>query len=137
VDTLLLRVPARTVLLSNERGISSESLVVDGTYWDFREFSMIGDLKLDHAFTDLLRNDKNQTEVCLADPPSGQSVRLWVDAAYTHLMVFTGDTLASGARRGLAVEPMTCPPNAFRTGEGVVRLEPGQTVTSRWGIRPG
>jgi hypothetical protein len=40
-------------------------------------------------------------------------------------------------RRSLAVEPMTCPPNAFRTGEGVVELDPGESVTGRWGIAPG
>jgi aldose 1-epimerase len=52
-------------------------------------------------------------------------------------MVFSGDTLpAPERRRGLAVEPMTCPPNAFRTGEGVIRLDPGESFTSRWGLAP-
>jgi aldose 1-epimerase len=32
---------------------------------------------------------------------------------------------------------MTCPPNAFQTGEGVIRLEPGETLTTRWGARLG
>ena len=59
-----------------------------------------------------------------------------MDATYDHLMVFTGDTLARGrTAAGLAVEPMTCPPNAFRTGEDVVRLEPGTSVTTTWGLR--
>ena len=51
-------------------------------------------------------------------------------------MVFTGDTLpAEHRRRGIAIEPMTCPPNAFRTGEDVIRLEPGASVTTTWGLR--
>jgi aldose 1-epimerase len=33
------------------------------------------------------------------------------------------------------VEPMTCPPNAFRTGEGVLVLEPGDSTTAEWGIQ--
>ena len=37
-------------------------------------------------------------------------------------------------RRSLAVEPMTCPPNAFRTGEDLLRLEPGETFAGAWGI---
>ena len=41
------------------------------------------------------------------------------------------------SRRSLAVEPMTCPPNAFRSGEDLVQLEPGQSFTSSWGIDPG
>jgi aldose 1-epimerase len=52
-------------------------------------------------------------------------------------MLFTGDTLAPNQRRrGLAIEPMTCPPNALQSGEGVVRLAPGNTFTARWGIEP-
>jgi aldose 1-epimerase len=51
-------------------------------------------------------------------------------------MLFTGDPLPDINRRALAVEPMTCPPNAFRTGRDLIRLEPGQSLTSTWGIRP-
>jgi aldose 1-epimerase len=36
-----------------------------------------------------------------------------MDEAYAFVRVFTGDTLAPGRRRrGLAVEPMTCAPDA-------------------------
>jgi aldose 1-epimerase len=52
------------------------------------------------------------------------------------VMLFTGDPLPDVNRRALAVEPMTRPPNAFRTGEAVVRLEPGQSFTSACGIAP-
>jgi aldose 1-epimerase len=51
-------------------------------------------------------------------------------------MLFTGDPLPDVNRRALAVEPMTCPPNAFRTGRDLIRLEPGQSFTSAWGIGP-
>ena len=62
---------------------------------------------------------------------------LWVDEAYPYLMLFTGDPLPDVDRRSLAVEPMTCPPNAFRTGEALIRLEPGRSFTSTWGIDVG
>ena len=51
-------------------------------------------------------------------------------------MLFTGDPLPDVDRRSLAVEPMTCPPNAFRSGEALIRLEPGGSFTSTWGITP-
>jgi aldose 1-epimerase len=51
-------------------------------------------------------------------------------------MVFTGDPLPDVARRSVAVEPMTCAPNAFRSRESLIRLEPGQAHTGSWGIRP-
>ena len=59
---------------------------------------------------------------------------LWVDERYRWVMLFTGDPLPDVARRSLAVEPMTCPPNAFQTGEDVIVLEPGGSISSRWGI---
>jgi galactose mutarotase-like enzyme len=31
---------------------------------------------------------------------------------------------------------MTAPPNAFRSGERLRVLEPGETVTTTWGIEP-
>jgi aldose 1-epimerase len=31
---------------------------------------------------------------------------------------------------------MTCPPDAFRSGDGLIVLAPGQTVTTTWGIGP-
>ena len=52
------------------------------------------------------------------------------------MMVFTGDGLPDVARRSVAVEPMTCAPNAFRTGDGLIRLEPGQSHSGSWGIAP-
>ena len=50
-------------------------------------------------------------------------------------MVFTGD-IPSVQRRALAVEPMTCPPNAFRSGEALVVLEPGESHVAAWGLSP-
>ncbi|MDQ1722318.1 MAG: aldose 1-epimerase, partial [Pseudonocardiales bacterium] len=37
-------------------------------------------------------------------------------------------------RNGLAIEPMSCPANAFNSGEGLIRLEPGADWTGDWGI---
>jgi len=61
------------------------------------------------------------------------AVTVWADASWPWLQVFTGD-LPDVARRGLAVEPMTCPPQALRTGQDVIRLEPGETFSGEWGI---
>jgi aldose 1-epimerase len=60
-------------------------------------------------------------------------VTVWTDGAWPWLQVFTGD-LPDIRRRGLAVEPMTCPPQAFHTGEGIIRLEPSESWSGEWGI---
>jgi aldose 1-epimerase len=91
---------------------------------------------LDHAFTDLERDQDGLARVELRDPDRGMQVSLWVDQSYPYLMIFSGDSLLNFNRRSLAVEPMTCPPNAFRSGEDLVRLEPGASLTSTWGITP-
>jgi aldose 1-epimerase len=135
VDSATLRAPGRTVLLSDERGIPVGSEPVEGTEYDFREPRQIGETKLDNAFTDLERDSDGLARVSLRRSDGG-AVTLWVDEAYGYLMLFTGD-LSDVDRRSLAVEPMTCPPNAFRTGEALVRLDPGESFTSTWGLAIG
>jgi aldose 1-epimerase len=135
VDAVILRVPGRTVLHSNERGLPVDAVPVQGTEYDFRRPRPIGSTKLDHAFTDLKRDQDGRARVELAGRP-GMGLTLWVDEAYGYLMLFSGDPLPDVDRRSLAVEPMTCPPNAFRTGEALARLEPGSSFTSAWGITP-
>ena len=134
IDHLILRVPARAILRSDERGIPVGKEAVEGTEYDFRQPRPIGGIALDHAFTDLERDANGVARVELQDPDQGTRVSLWVDNNYSYLMVFSGDPLPDVHRRSLAVEPMTCPPNAFRTGVGLIRLEPGSKVASTWGI---
>jgi aldose 1-epimerase len=136
VDGLRLEVPAEVVLLSDERGLPTSSESVAGTDYDFRAGRAIGGTVLDNGFAGLERDDDGRARVRLDDPDSGDGVTLWVDESYPYLMVFTGDPLPDVARRSLAVEPMTCPPNAFRTGDSLIRLKPGETTASTWGIEP-
>jgi aldose 1-epimerase len=137
VDSAILLAPGRTVLEVDERGLPVGSRPVDGTEHDFRRPREIGATKLDHAFTDLVRGEDGLARVELRDPASRAGLTLWVDESYRYLQLFTGDPLPDVSRRSLAIEPMTCPPNAFRTGEDLIRLEPGASVTSAWGIVPG
>jgi aldose 1-epimerase len=131
IDDVVLRVPARTVLRSDDRGLPVGAVSVDGTDHDFRVARPIGATKLDHCFTELERDEAGRAHVELG---AGEArLALWLDRAYPYVMVFTGD-LPGVNRGGLAVEPMTCPPNAFRSGESLVTLEPGESHTAAWGI---
>jgi aldose 1-epimerase len=136
VDALTLRAPARVVLVSDQGGhpIGAES--VEGTEFDFREPRPIGSTVLDHCFGDLERDDDGLARVALRDTTRGSGVTLWLDESYRYFMLYTGDPRPDVARRSLAVEPMTCPPNAFRTGDDVLVLEPGASTESEWGIAP-
>jgi aldose 1-epimerase len=135
IDRLILRIPARTVLRSDERGLPTRTEAVEDTDYDFRKPRQIGSTTLDHAFTDLERDEDGLARVKLRDPDRGTQICLWVDESYHYLMLFSGDPLPEIRRRSLAIEPMTCPPNAFRTVEAVVGLEPGSSFTCTWGHR--
>ncbi|TIC80425.1 aldose epimerase [Nocardioides sp. GY 10113] len=100
---------------------------------DFREPRPIGDTVLDHAFTDLERDDAGVATTTLTGA-DGRGVALWVDHRHPWLQVFTADGTPKD-RRCLAVEPMTSPPDAFNSGEDLVRIEPGATFAAAWGIR--
>lgn len=136
IDALVLSAPARTVLQSDERGLPRTRAPVDGTEYDFQRARPIGTTVLDHCFTDLERGDDGRARIQLEDPVAERRVTIWLDEHYPFVMLFTGDPLPDVARRALAVEPMTCPPNAFRTGEHRIDLEPAATVTGTWGITP-
>ena len=135
VDALRLQVPAQTVVFSDERGLPERSAPVEGSDYDFRAGRTIGATVLDNAYTELERDTDGRANVLL-DSAEDSGLTLWVDESYPYLMVFTGDPLPDVARRSIAVEPMTCPPNAFRTGESLIRLEPGESTASTWGIEP-
>jgi aldose 1-epimerase len=135
IDDVALHVPAQTVLQMDERGLPVGSQPVEGTEYDFRAPRPIGATKLDNAFTGLERGDDGLARVTLT-APAGDRVTLWMDERHSHVMVYSGDTRPDVNRRSLAVEPMTCPPNAFRTGDDLVRLEPGASWTGAWGLQP-
>lgn len=137
VDRCRLTVPAATTYVFDERGLPRSRRSVDGTDLDFRRSRLVGGARLDAAFTDLERGPDGRARVVL-EWPDGDPVTVWVDGNFTHLMVFSGDTLSDGSRRrqGLAVEPMTCAPDMLRNGDGLRSLEPGETFEALWGISP-
>jgi aldose 1-epimerase len=139
VDSAVLTLPADRRLVLDDRGLpTGEDRPVEGTECDFRGGRAVGPTKLDTAFTGLARDADGLAWVSLSDPGSDRTVSVWVDDRFGYLMVYSGDTLSDPGRRrtALAIEPMTCPPDALRSGRQLVVLEPGQEWQGSWGIRP-
>ncbi len=136
IDDCTLQLDAATrIRTDDERQLPIGQEAVDGGPFDFRTGRSLGDLHLDSAFTDLGRDGDGRAWARLG-APDGHTAQLWVDRNYPIIEIYTGDTLAPHRqRRGLGCEPMTCPPNAFATGAGVIRLEPAESVTTQWGAR--
>jgi aldose 1-epimerase len=138
VDGCELTLPAESWLPMDDRGIPAGSPEpVEGTSYDFRRARAIGATVLDHALTGLNRDGDGRAWAYLAaDGRSGPRVGLWAGEGYRWLQVFTGDPLGPDRRRkAVAIEPMTCPPNAFVTADDLLVLEPGEKVAHSWGVQ--
>ncbi len=134
-DDVTLTVPAGTRLLVDDRGNPVGREDVAGTEYDFRSPRRIGEQVLDTAFTDLLADEDGWVRVRL-DDADGSGVELRAGSTTRWLQAFTGDTLAAPRRRtAVAVEPMSCPPGAFASGDDLVTLDPGDEHLLAWGLR--
>jgi aldose 1-epimerase len=135
VDSLTLQAPGRAYLEADERGIPTAVHAVAGTPLDYTSARPLRDARLDTGYTDLIRDEDGRARVNISTSSGTRRAALWMDRNYDYVMLFTGDTLAEAARRrGLAVEPMTCAPNAFVSGDGLVELAPGAIHRASWGV---
>ena len=137
VDDVSVLIPAAQYLKVDDRLLPVHIADVDGGSSDFRTAQQIGQRVLDTAFTGLARLTGGNWEVVLAN--GGRSTRMWGDESCSWIQVFTGDTLTGDLRRrsGIAVEPMTCGPDAFNEGithDGLITLAPGAEHRLRWGV---
>ncbi|WP_430781143.1 aldose 1-epimerase family protein [Actinoplanes sp. G11-F43] len=136
VDETVLHVPAGSRIMADSRLLPIGATKIAGTEFDFTEPRRIGDLVLDTTFGDIDFDADGITSVTLADAGSDRRIVVWADGRFRYWQVFTADTLhGERFRRSIAVEPMTCPPDSFRTGRDLVVLAPGETWSASWGIR--
>jgi aldose 1-epimerase len=138
VDDVTLRIPAQRHLVADDRGLpTGERETVDGPF-DFTTARRIGTAQLDTAYTALAYEDDGRARVALESSDGTRGLTLWMDHAFGYVMAYTGDQVepASRRRRAIALEPMTCPPNALRSGIDLIRLEPGAPWEAAWGIIP-
>jgi aldose 1-epimerase len=127
-----VQLPARELLVVDEQQLPVGVRPVAGTDHDLRRGRRLRSLRLDDGFTGLSTSDGRGVAE-LRTPDGG--ARLWFDETFKFLQVFTRDALTRN-RPAVAIEPMTCAPNAFNSGAGLIILEPGGTWTGAWGIVP-
>ncbi len=137
IDSCYLQVPALKYLESDRQSMLpvGSPRATHGSAVDFTKPRLVGNQILDTCFSELERDESGLAWIHLVDP-TGSRRSLWADRSWKFLQVFTGDTLPPLRRRtGLAVEPMSCVPDAFNSSPGEVLLEPGRTITMRWGLQ--
>jgi aldose 1-epimerase len=144
VDDWTLDLPAAEVLAVTTDRLSPIGLrpvdADDPTRFDFREARQIGTVEIDHAYTALNRDAGGHATVRVTDA-DGSGVEMVWDAACPWVQIHTSDKGVGkpGHRTGLAVEPMTCAPDAFNADRydydaGLIVLEPGTSASASWSI---
>ncbi|SDG71622.1 aldose 1-epimerase family protein [Microbacterium pygmaeum] len=143
VDDWLLELPAADVLeVTPDRLIPTELVAVDSAdpeRFDFRTARRIGATELDHAYSGILRDEGDETTVRVTDA-AGHGVAISWGTECPWVQVHTADKpVAAQSRLGLAVEPMTCAPDAFNADSyaydaGLIVIEPGESTEASWRI---
>jgi len=133
IDECELRLDVRRRLVPDELLIpKGDEPIVDGEY-DFRVSRPVGALSVDDAFTDVVHDNEGRSWARLQGA-DGRTAAIWADQNFRYWQAYSADRLPEPlTRRAMALEPMTCAPNAFATGDGLIRLGPGESISAEWG----
>lgn len=126
-DAYELTMPAELVYTMDGNQVPTAAVSVKEAATDFRAARYIGGAALDHAFTGF---PDGVWTIKVSEPSSGLSVELSSDVGYAQL--YSADAIG---RKALAVEPMSCAPNAFNSGDGLVHLAHGQRHRFGYALR--
>jgi aldose 1-epimerase len=132
LDECTLRIDATEHVTIDDRLLPTGTEPAEGE-WDFTEHRSLEGVALDDAFVGITRNAKGLSWIELS-APDGRTAAVWTDESMDTWQVCTGNGLPCADRTGVAAEPMTCIADAFRTGERLIRLAPGEENTVRWGL---
>ena len=126
LDEAAIEVPAATRLVTDDQQIPVERVAVAGTPYQLDTPRALGTLRLDDGFTDLTGNTATVAV-------GGRVTELWWDAEFEYIQVFT-PPLGRFGRTAIAIEPMTCAPDAFNSRDGLIELAAADTFRASWGI---
>lgn len=115
IDDCVVTCPASQILSVDEQLAPVGLSGVLGTAYDFTQPTAMRGRSVDHAFTGL--SDRGWSVTL-----SGGGMTVSLRAATPWLQLYSGEEVG---RRGLAVEPMTCPPDAFNGPDAATALAPG------------
>jgi aldose 1-epimerase len=126
IDELQLQLPESFILNDSEiiTGIKNAEPAA------FYSPKKIGAEHFDSCFK--LSENKNRAEVKLTNPESNVLLIVWQECGenkYNYFQLYTPPS-----RKSIAIEPMTCPPDAFNTKEGLTVLDPDREINLSFGF---
>jgi aldose 1-epimerase len=133
-EDLVLTVEAGTYFEVDDRMNPIGEPAVDGTRYDLRAGRRLGDEFFDTAFGGVTHRDGASAWLTA---PDGATLELVQDVDWGYVQVFTTPVFPRAGVTGIAVavEPMTAPPDALNSGQGLRWLEPGEASEGSWGLR--
>lgn len=114
--------------------ITDMNLIPDGNTENRSEYlkgKVIGSDWFDNCFGPI--ENEGIAETLLTDEAQDITVNIWQKAGrngYNYIQLYTPEDGAS-----IVIEPMTCAPDAFNSGKGLIILEPGKEIEFRFGIK--
>jgi aldose 1-epimerase len=111
-----------------------EQMIPTGVTAEHNEFIMpmaLGELHYDTGFR--LKNPDGIQTFTVKDKVHDLEFAIWQEAGeqkFNYYQIYTPPS-----RRSVAIEPMTCPANALNSGEGLIILQAGESVSARFGIK--
>ncbi|MEO7262318.1 MAG: aldose 1-epimerase family protein [Jatrophihabitantaceae bacterium] len=136
VDDCHLLLPAGQWLETDANLLPVALRPTSGTELDFTEPRSLREVRMDTAFTAVSPDFEATSRVVLSS--RGSALVIWAEPDFTWWQVYTSDYFEPGSgrlRRSLAVEAMTCAPDAFNSGLDLIVLEPGVPWSAGWGVR--
>jgi len=128
IDELKLQFSADRNFKVDKRNIPTGETV---PYNEFNNLTLVGNIRLDDCF--LLETEKPFAETIITDGSGATGYRIWQETGerkYNYLQVYTPPH-----RTTIAIEPMTCAPDAFNNKVGLMVLNPGEKISFDWGIK--
>ncbi|WP_353648669.1 aldose 1-epimerase family protein [Nakamurella sp. A5-74] len=141
IADLTLTISARTHAFIDDRWIPQGLAPVGEHGPDLRSGQRLGDVNCDISLTDfaVVESPAGPRHEHVLSAADGASVTVWTDPAFRWAQLYTPPKFPGygpDQRLAIAIEPMTCNANAFRTGDDVLVVDPGESWSAAWGITP-
>ncbi len=136
INVCSLRIPMKSILEFENLIPTGNILPVEGSEFDFLQPRTINETKFNTCFIDPVRDPDGMLRVQMESASTGRSLQVWMDSAFTSIVIYSGDPLPESHRRkSLAIEPMTCASDAYNHPEwGLINLAPSESFSGSWGV---
>lgn len=127
VDDLSIEFPSKGQLIVDERMIPTDEAI---EFTNFNKLAPLAGTFFDDCF--LLDETMPEHVTTIVDRDKSITIDVWQqggDKGYNYLQIYTPPT-----RDSIAIEPMTCIPDAFNNEVGLMALAPNEQIILRYGV---